>query len=193
MIHGVSQKLAYYLLSKGIIKENEIDIYVYGYETLISGIIDFLLTLTLGIIFNRPYSSLIYFAMFVSVRMYTGGYHADSYLKCKIIFVFSTIVVLGISYIEFALYVEIMIIVLFMITVFYLSPIENPNKPLSTFQKRKYRIIALLCSLFWSVAAIIAYFYIKYLSVTIVGTAFIIALMMIIGVYRKEEQDNEKE
>ncbi len=194
MIHGISQIIANFLLSKEIITDDERDIYVYGYETLFSGVIDFILTMGLGIVFNRLFVAFVFFVMFVSVRMYTGGYHADNYLKCKILFAIITIAVLSASYIKLPLYGEILIIILFLITTYYLCPIENPNKPLTILQKRKYRIIGLIYSVFWSIAAIITYFNITYISMTIVSNAFIITLLMIVGVYRKEgTDDDEKE
>ena len=137
MIHNLSEIITNFLASKKVINENESDIYIYGYETFFSGVIDLIITLILGILFRRLITAIVFFVMFVSVRMYTGGYHADSYLKCKMIFIGIIISVLGVTYIKFPLYIVFLIIALFLITVYRLCPIENPNKPLSKQQKRK--------------------------------------------------------
>lgn len=193
MLHRISQIITNFLISKGIIEKDEAEIYVYGYETLLSGIIDLLITIALGLIFKRLLASIIYFTMFVSVRMYVGGYHADSYLKCKSLFIFITIAILSVSYIKFPLYGEILILFLFLITVYFLCPIENPNKPIRKTEKRKYHIIGLVYSVFWSISAVIIYFYIPYISTIIVSNAFAITLLMICGIYRKERKIYEKE
>ena len=117
MIHNLSEIITNFLASKKVINENESDIYIYGYETFFSGVIDLIITLILGILFRRLITAIVFFVMFVSVRMYTGGYHADSYLKCKMIFIGIIISVLGVTYIKFPLYIVFLIIALFLITV----------------------------------------------------------------------------
>lgn len=122
MIHNLSEIITNFLASKKVINENESDIYIYGYETFFSGVIDLIITLILGILFRRLITAIVFFVMFVSVRMYTGGYHADSYLKCKMIFIGIIISVLGVTYIKFPLYIVFLIIALFLITVYCLCP-----------------------------------------------------------------------
>lgn len=45
MVHQLSKMIANFLLHKNVISETEIDIYIYGYETIILGIIDFFIVL----------------------------------------------------------------------------------------------------------------------------------------------------
>ena len=78
MVHRLSKMIANFLLHKNVISETEIDIYIYGYETIILGIIDFFIVLIVGLIFNQFITMLIFFTMFISVRVYTGGYHANT-------------------------------------------------------------------------------------------------------------------
>lgn len=193
MLHRISQTITNFLISKEIVEKDEAEIYIYGYETFLSGVIDLLITITLGLVFKRLLASVIYFVMFVSVRMYVGGYHADSYLKCKSLFIFITIAILSVSYIEIPLYGEILILLLFLITAYFLCPIENPNKPIRKTEKRKYRITGLIYSAFWSISAVIIYFYIQYISTIIAGNAFAITMLMICSIYRKERKIDEKE
>ena len=97
MIHSLSRIITNFLISKNVINESEFEIYIYGFETFFSGVIDFIITLILGTIFGNIIAAVIFFVMFISVRMYAGGYHADSYLKCKIIFIGIISVVLGLG------------------------------------------------------------------------------------------------
>ena len=69
-------------------------------HTLAEGITAFLLKRTqpkeeseilAGCIINMPLYSIIYLAVIIPVRMYTGGYHADSRIICNIVFVGSFI------------------------------------------------------------------------------------------------------
>ncbi|MDE5738016.1 MAG: accessory gene regulator B family protein [Oscillospiraceae bacterium] len=193
MIHQISQKITDFLIFKGIIEKEDSDVYVYGYETFISGIIDFFLIITIGVFLKCPFNAFIFFIMFVSIRLYTGGYHADTYVKCKITMILILLTVLGLSLIEFPFYTISLLMILLSITVYFQAPIENKNKPLDEMEKKKYHRISIILSLLWGIIAIMIYFFSINISVTISSTAFFITMLMIVEIYRKEEKKNEKE
>ncbi len=192
MVHRLSKMIADFLLHKNVIPETEIDIYIYGYETVILGIIDFFIVLAVGLIFNKLLTMLIFFAMFISVRLYTGGYHANTVLKCKVVFISICISLVFLSEFKFPYYLHILIMFLYLITSFFLAPIENYNKPLTNEEQTKYRRISIAMSLFWSIAAMFSYFFAIKICTTITVTAFFITLLMIIGEYGKGGKINEQ-
>ena len=159
MVHRLSKMIANFLLHKNVISEMEIDIYIYGYETIILGIIDFFIVLIVGLIFNQFITMLIFFTMFISVRLYTGGYHANTVLKCKAVFISICISLVFLSEFKFPYYLHILIMLLYLITSFFLAPIENHNKPLTSEEQTKYRRISIAMSLFWSIADVFSYFF----------------------------------
>ena len=193
MIHGLSTIIANYLSSKKVIPEDETEAYIYGYETFLSGIIDLIITLIFGIVFKRILVSILFFMMFVAIRMYVGGYHANSYFKCKLIFISNVMIALGASYIRVPLLIIIIIIAIFLITMFIFSLLENLNKPLSAEKRKKYRIIGLLYSVIWSIASIITYFNRTDISMMIICGELIITLLMLYGILVKEGKEDEKE
>ncbi len=193
MVHRLSKIIADFLLHKNVISKTEIDIYIYGYETVILGVIDFFIVLAVGFICNKMITMLIFFAMFISVRLYTGGYHANTVLKCKAVFISICLSVGLLSGFKFPYYLYILIMLLYLITSFFLAPIENYNKPLTSEEQTKYRRISIAMSLFWSVAAVFSYFFAIKICTTITVTAFFITLLMIIGEYGKGGKINEQE
>lgn len=193
MVHRLSKMIANFLLHKNVISETEIDIYIYGYETIILGIIDFFIVLIVGLIFNQFITMLIFFTMFISVRLYTGGYHANTVLKCKAVFISICISLVFLSEFKFPYYLHILIMLLYLITSFFLAPIENHNKPLTSEEQMKYRRISIAMSLFWSIADVFSYFFAIKICTSITVTAFFITLLMIIGEYGKGGKDNAQE
>ena len=138
MVHRLSKMIANFLLHKNVISETEIDIYIYGYETIILGIIDFFIVLIVGLIFNQFITMLIFFTMFISVRLYTGGYHANTVLKCKAVFISICISLVFLSEFKFPYYLHILI---------------------TSEEQMKYRRISIAMSLFWSIADVFSYFF----------------------------------
>ncbi len=80
-----------------MIKEQDMEIYQYGFEIIISTTIGFLITLLIGFLFQMKLLSVLYYGIFVLIRQLTGGYHADSYLKCNLIFSGVTFFTLGMT------------------------------------------------------------------------------------------------
>ncbi len=166
---------------------------MYGYETLISGIMDFILTMIVGFYLKCPLNALIFFVMFVSVRLYTGGYHADTYVKCKGTMILILLTVHGLSFISLPLSAVCLLMILLNITVYFQAPIDNMNKPLDDMEKKKYHGVSIVLSTLWGIAAITVYFFSISISATIAATAFFVVVLMIAGMYGKEVNVNEKE
>lgn len=186
MIARISKMIANYLFKSEIISEHETEIYIYGFETILSGIIDLFITLFLGLLSKSLINSIVFFLMFVSMRIYTGGYHANTYLKCKTLFIIINFIIIGCSKIQMPLHMILMILMLFLISVIFLAPVENKKKEITVSEKKKYRKISIVCSIFWSMTAIVTYFFNKNLSSTISITAFIITILIVVGEFRKE-------
>jgi len=193
MIHRISKRIANFLLFNNVINKEEIDVYIYGYEMILSSLIDFMIVLITSILFNEFIYMTSFFVMFVSTRLYTGGYHADTFLKCKLVFITLCLIMVGLSEIALNLSIVIPSLIMFIVTVYHLSPVENKNKIISKEAKIKYRNISVILSIIWSITAIITYFSFIQICQSIVFTALIITVLMIVGEnkQRKEEQLNE--
>lgn len=86
MITALAQYIAGCLLRNDIIESEKLDIYIYGFEVMISSISGFAIALVLGLAFSQLLECILFLIIFVSLRSFCGGYHADTYLKCNIIF-----------------------------------------------------------------------------------------------------------
>lgn len=134
----------------------ELDFYRYGIEITLSSLINVILIFLIGIIAHRIYSSIIFLVVFILMRSLTGGFHADTYLKCNLITSLSFILLLVVYEIitkHFSLNVVIFIAILQSIIIALLSPIENINKPIGS--KVVYKIISTVLSLSLSILSIV--------------------------------------
>ena len=65
MITFFSKWINHFFLNKGLIKDDDLDICIYGFEMIITTIIGFIITISIGLILNTFISSLIYYFIFV--------------------------------------------------------------------------------------------------------------------------------
>ncbi len=155
MYEKIAKKITKILIEKNILKAADREIYEYSYEILISQTIYILIMLTIAIIFGVLVESLFFFLGFYLCRKISGGYHANTYLKCHILFAMNQGVLITLLKIPDninwfftlpSLFIAIVLILLF-------APIDNENKQFDEKEFCKYRKA---CKKFCVILAIIA-------------------------------------
>lgn len=190
VIHKFAQMIADYLCNNETIKEEEKDIYIYGYEIMLSNIVNFMIILSLGLFLNQLIDGFLFYITFIITRQYCGGYHANTYLKCNLIFGFLCLLTLFFSNILYPYISFISLMILFFIyigCIFEYAPIDNEYKRLSEEDKKKYRKISIWISILWLVVDILLFFTAKEYAITLTITLVIIAMLMVIEINRRKE------
>ncbi|WP_313133937.1 accessory gene regulator B family protein [Anaerocolumna sp.] len=122
------------------IKEEDKELYKYGLRQGLFIIINILTTIVLGYIFKNVWAVVIFTIAYSPLRVYAGGYHTKTQLRCYIFSMFLTIAVIYANrYIPGTSQNIIIITIISCITVFSLSPVEDRNKPLDKVEKAVYR------------------------------------------------------
>jgi len=182
--------IADYLCNHHTIKEEEKDIYIYGYEILLSDIVNFLIILAIGSLFKQISHGFLFYIVFVFTRQYCGGYHADTYFKCNIIFGSLCLITLFFSNILYPYVSLISLMVLFFIymgCILEYAPMDNEYKPITMEDKKRYKKISIWISILWLAVDILLYYTVKKYSITLTVTLVIIAMLMVIESNRRKE------
>ncbi len=199
MISKLSDWLLRILIRADAIENNKvmIDYYRYGFEITISSILNILLILLVGILSHSLKESFFFLGCFVPLRLVTGGYHANTYLKCNIMFVISYISLLIIYNLSKGILTEYaaIIMVAFSLTIFItVCPIENKNKPLSDVVRYKNKILSIILGTFYGVIGIVSKVLSYDIGVIFLYTLTLISLLVIAAILqdlRKEGHDEK--
>ena len=186
MQHRLLEYIADFLLSQKVIKKQEKEIYVYGTQLVICSLINLLICITISLLLGELINGLIFFAIFSSLRRFTGGFHCKTFIMCNV--VFSSVVALALlsnTFLGkvFENYVIVMVTAIFnLICILLFSPVYNENKKLTYIQKRRFLISSII------VYAIHIAFYLTLLivfdvklNIIVIGD-LIVSLMIIWGV-----------
>ena len=184
MLHILSKRIAFL-----VCKETDklpFEIYVYGTQLVISSIINLLICITISLLLGELINGLIFFAIFSSLRRFTGSFHCKTFIMCNV--VFSSVVALALlsnTFLGkvFENYVIVMVTAIFnLICILLFSPVYNENKKLTYLQKRRFLISSII------VYAIHIAFYLTLLivfdvklNIIVIGD-LIVSLMIIWGV-----------
>lgn len=187
MVYKISFYLTLLLQKKGVISECQAELYEYGFQITIANLLNFIIAFLIGVIFHSVVEVALFYCVFVSLRFFCGGYHADSYGKCFVLFAITNILclyagkllnglgnVLGISFFISAAWLAWCI--------WKRAPIEHSNRPLNLAEKKHFRKRAIQVYCFWVGIGIILWgFGSRQLVANLISTFIAISILMFLN------------
>lgn len=140
MLHILSKRIAFL-----VCKETDklpFEIYVYGTQLVISSIINLLICITISLLLGELINGLIFFAIFSSLRRFTGSFHCKTFIMCNV--VFSSVVALALlsnTFLGkvFENYVIVMVTAIFnLICILLFSPVYNEKQKINVYSKKAF-------------------------------------------------------
>lgn len=184
MIQRLVDKIINRQIKNKTILENEVNIYRYGYFLLFEILINIIISIFIGMMFRDMETILVFLFMYVPLRTYSGGWHANKLWKCtlisNLILVIAEVIInywIEYIFVTNGLFVAIWCVVLILV----FSPVDTETKILNEVEKKIYKrktyVIAMIqiCIMCFC----IVFSKNKY-SIIIEYTYFIQALMLIV-------------
>lgn len=138
------------LWEQGIIQEEDIDKCRYGLDVFISSILEIASILIIAVAMRNFPQTLLFFTAFVPLRIYAGGYHADTKLRCYFvslatyaIFTIAIYVLPVKSYLATALSATAFTVTMILSS----TPVIHKNKSVNDIERKYYRKFSIgICS-----------------------------------------------
>lgn len=191
----ITDLIVQFMLKHGVIEAEDAEIYQFGFNQLIFISINLITTVIIGIVFSMLFESIIFLVSYMVVRVYAGGYHAKTQFRCYIISsLFIVLALIGVKYIIWEGFANIIAITIAAIIILKLSPVGTQNKPLDEIETKIYKtksrqrlvVIYVLCIM----AKILAYDAIfKSMSMAIIILSFVLLIGQQINRHEKKEED----
>lgn len=189
MIKYISQKIVEKLSKDKVIDYKLRSVYIYGFEILISNILGFSTVITLGMIFDKTLNSVYFLIILLSLRIYTGGYHAKNYFYCNLILNLSFLICLFVSKnclinLNLLYILELPVLILATIIIFIFIPLENKNKPIRN-KKMIYKLKSASLYTIYFVVGFYTHFKNLKISTFIFSTLNFTIIILIIEILRR--------
>ena len=147
MIKRLADILTKFICSRINAPPEMTDVYRYGFEITISSILNIILVLCCGIIMGDVLASVVYLFVFILIRIFTGGYHATSYLRCNIVMIVSFLLTYTLYRILIGINTDIRILEAILLAnglpIIIFAPVKNPHKELTPKKAKKFRVISI--------------------------------------------------
>ena len=82
MFQAAVKRTTDWLVQGGSIAEEDREVYEFGLDKLFSMLSNFLFAAGLGLLFGMFAQTAVFYATYIMIRIYAGGYHADRPLRC---------------------------------------------------------------------------------------------------------------
>lgn len=197
MIKKIARNI-YNYMSKHIQVDAELeDIYRYGIEITISSILNICLVMIASVLLRNPLSGLSFLICVILLRLFCGGYHANSYLKCNclmvILFVashFGGKLLFHYNLTDFRM-MSILLMLAFL-PIYAFAPVKNKRKPLSERKAKKCRVLSIIIYILLSLLGLLlTSFRLLYGSIIIITLIEISVLILVeILIQRRHNDEN---
>ena len=142
MYNKLAESITNFFIGRNIINTNEQEIYIYSFEVLISDLIYMFIALLTSLISKSILETIIFLIGFFSIRRFAGGYHADSYTKCHLLFWLNQVIMIVLVHLasnERTMRLLILIFYLIsIVSVFLFAPISNKNRTFTDSERKKF-------------------------------------------------------
>ena len=142
MIELLAKSIAAYLYREKVIDDQDRDLCQYGIEVILSNATGIIIIILMSIWGDCLWQGIVFLMLYSTLRIYTGGYHASTYLKCNIYF--AIVFLMTICSFNIFKYINLKNVISFLVLLGFLvvgalAPVENKNKSLSHRDKNIYR------------------------------------------------------
>lgn len=141
----LSSKIGNDLVRSNVVKEEDAEIYIYGINQILTSVLNVSSALIIGLILGTFFEVMVFMAAYIPLRIFAGGYHAKTPLRCYIFSLIMLIVVsIGMKYLILSEWAYYAVLSAALLIVLAISPVEDKNKPLDEIEHKVYKKRALI-------------------------------------------------
>lgn len=193
MLNSCATALANILFRKCPVTMARKEVYIYGLELTLSSAAVAFSVLILSCVFGAVYTSFIFSFVFVSIRLFAGGYHAKKYVQCFVLSNAVYLICLGITFLFEYLKIEIIcpgLTLLSMAVIFKLAPIKHKHHPLSERAYLRNKTISRIVTACDGLCILAAFYYpfMPYLACMGSATMAATAVLMVIPKFQERSR-----
>ena len=190
LLNNFSNRIIKALSKSGLIAEKDEEIYLFGIETALLKLIHFSTMLIIGLCAGMLLETFVFIASYSILRVYAGGYHAKTRLRCYgISWLLILFVLLFTKFCpnQIAFIVSILVSLPSYIIIFLLAPVDNINKPLDDLEIHYYKIkTRIILSVELIISMIFLFTYLIRISLIVSLSIFSVAIMLFVGKTQKQ-------
>lgn len=184
MIDRLSKWVTAFLIRERSISVENAEIYQYGVEITLSSIFNIVLIMLVSIFAKSIPSGMIFLILFITLRQFSGGYHATTYFRCNTIFLLTYVFVLLMSrYVVISFWANCIFVLLGIMGLLLFAPVPNVHKPLTRDACKRHKRNAIVIYVLFSLIELLLFEAVPYYSRVLFFTLMAIMMLIIFEIF----------
>lgn len=136
----LSLKVVDWMVENNVVKAEEREIYDYGVEQIIFTGLNIVTMFVIGVLTHSLWTIAGFTLFYMVLRIYAGGYHADTQLKCFILSNIMIILVVAVErWIPMSQLIQVVMVTVSTVVIMGLGPVDTVSKPLDSLEHKVYK------------------------------------------------------
>ncbi|MCL2874520.1 MAG: accessory gene regulator B family protein [Defluviitaleaceae bacterium] len=187
MFARAANQIAENMVKHGGADVDDKDIHIFGAQQGLVMLLNIITFAVIGLIVGVFWQVVIFACAYISLRIYTGGYHAPTPLKC---YISATVMVLAVAmlmrFVDVSGYITIIVLFICGLLISRVSPVDNENKSLDENEKGVYKRKAVIIGFAQiSIAFICLHFGLTIVTASIFWAMVSVVILMILEIIMK--------
>lgn len=177
------------LIKNGIISENDRELYEYAVNSIFMMILPIVMSCIIGAIMGHLLTCMVFVALFIILRKFTGGYHTRHRITCIVLSTFIIVIATIIINMDINICLLILFQVVSMMLICYFSPQDHYNYRLNNIEKICFkRIVYGILAAYCGMEVIFAIVGMRTLFNCIAITIISVAMLQIVNIPRSQQE-----
>jgi accessory gene regulator B len=184
MFRNWAEDITFILIKNKIVDIEEREIYLYGLEVFLLNASLMVIITAMSLVFGAVMHLLAFVVVFLPLRIFGGGYHANSSEKCIVLS--TTVYALSLVFVSVLpiIYTSIIAVTVYaisIIVIFVLAPQESKNHKLDAQQYRRNRVVVRLLLIVNLVIFVLCYLHQHEIIASVIIYIGIVCISLIVG------------
>ena len=143
MLERFAKWLVGKMLASQAIPKEDAPLVSFGIVQGLRTIIEIVILLITSFVFKLFWQGVIILLVFIPLRIYAGGYHAKTPMRCAVkTWLLFLGILLWLKFVPANVWAQIILLLVTFVSLWKFAPVQHPNKPLEEYEVLKYRKIA---------------------------------------------------
>ncbi|MGN0453192.1 MAG: accessory gene regulator B family protein [Ruminococcus sp.] len=175
-----SSKLVSLLCERGMIEEEDRELYLYGINLLTERLLGLFSVLVISAVFGELLCGVGFYIFYSLLRKFAGGYHAGKFSHCYIMSCLVMLCCVILAKLSFAGTLSVIMTAVSVPIVLILAPQEYETRPLEEREVLRYRRLSKITTVFEVYAFILLYFFSLYSLCICIGCSLSLTAVLLL-------------
>lgn len=152
----IAETISLKLSENNCIQKEDVSVCKYGLELFLMLVLEVGAILLTSVFVGNFLETVIFFIAFLPLRMYVGGYHADTRIRCFGILVFVYILFSILILFDINTYLMLLVSLISVICIYIWAPLQHKNKSIQQNKQRRYKRISVIISVIEALVILLA-------------------------------------